>query len=102
MSNASDIRELQQKQEQLTKGVVNAFEHVSFDYAKLQTMFFALLDDLGKTDTLSCSECSEEVMRPLLSKLPVENTCPMCGGDLSIDASQTTVNDWDNAKVEEE
>lgn len=102
MSNASDIRELQQKQEQLTKGVVNAFEQVAFDYAKLQTMFFALLDDLDKTDTLCCSECNEEVMRPLLPKLPIESTCPMCGGDLVIDASQTTVDDWDNAKVEEE
>ena len=102
MSNASDIRELQEKQENLTKGVVQAFEHVSFDYAKLQTMFFALLQDLGKTDTLSCSDCDEEVMRPLLSQLPVENTCPMCGGDLVIDTSQTTVDDWDNAKVEEE
>ncbi len=102
MSNASDIRELQQKQEQLTKGTIHAFEQVAFDYAKLQTMFFALLQDLGKTDTLSCSECDEEVMRPLLSQLPVENTCPMCGGGLVIDTSQTTVDDWDNGKVEEE
>ena len=102
MSNASDIRELQMKQEQLTKGVVNAFDQVSFDYAKLQTMFFALLQDLGKTDTLYCSECDEEVMRPLLSQLPVESNCPMCGGELVIDTSQTTVDDWDNGKIEEE
>ena len=102
MSNASDIRELQDKQEHLTKGVVNAFEQVSFDYAKLQTMFFALLQDLGKTDTLSCSDCDEEVMRPLLSQLPVEKTCPMCGGDLTKDVSQTTVDDWDNGTTEEE
>ena len=102
MSNASDIRELQEKQENLTKGVINAFEQVSFDYAKLQTMFFALLQDLGKSDTLSCLECDEEVMRPLLTQLPVEETCPMCGGGLTKDTSQTTVDDWDNGTTEEE
>ena len=102
MSNASDIRELQEKQDNLTKGVVNAFEQVSFDYSKLQTMIFALLEDLGKTDTLTCSECNEEVMRPLLSKLPIEEICPMCGGDLIKDVSQTTVDDWDNGTTEEE
>lgn len=102
MSNASDIRELKKKQEQLTNGVISAFEQVSFDYARLQTMMFALLNDLGKADTLTCAECGEEVMRPILKDLPLEEICPMCNGNLIVHPTQTTVEDWDNAKVEEE
>jgi len=102
MSNASDIRELQEQHKQLTNGVVQAFEQVSFDYMKLQTMFFALLNDLGKTDTLYCAKCDEEVLRPILKDIPLEQCCPMCGDELSIHMHQTSVEDWDNAKIEEE
>lgn len=98
MSNASDIKELQENIGKLTGGLMKAFEQVSFDYQKLQTMHFALLQELDFCEIIECSKCRESVMRPLLKALPLEDGCPMCGESLSgyETPTQSTIEDWDN------
>jgi hypothetical protein len=71
------------------------------DVMKLQMMLYNLLNDMGKMDKLICPSCKEEVIRPILPNIPLEDVCPSCGGDL-FDKDQMTIDDWDNAKVEEE
>tara|TARA_R110002096_G_scaffold181569_3_gene359275 strand:+ start:2431 stop:2742 length:312 start_codon:yes stop_codon:yes gene_type:complete len=101
MSNASDIKELQEQMKGLTEGIVNAFQQVSYDYAKIQTMFFALLQDLELCETLECVGCEEQVLRPTLKGIPIEDGCPMCGENL-FTGTQTTVDEWDSGVGKDE
>ena len=80
---------------------VNIIQHMSIDIVKLQTMVYNLLIDMDKMDKVSCHSCGEEIMRPLISNIPLEDTCPMCGSDL-FDKSQTSFEDWDNGVVSDE
>tara|TARA_R100001082_G_C4253534_1_gene112463 strand:+ start:174 stop:461 length:288 start_codon:yes stop_codon:yes gene_type:complete len=80
---------------------VKIIQYMGMDIVKLQTMVYNLLDDMGKMDRVPCHSCGEEIIRPLLPNIPLEDMCPMCGSDL-FEKSQTSVEDWDNGVVSDE
>ena len=71
------------------------------DVVKLQMMLYNLLSDMGKIERLVCPSCNEEVLRPLLPNIPLEEVCPSCGESL-FDKSQMSIDDWDNGITREE
>jgi hypothetical protein len=87
--------------EMFMRETVKVIQYMGNDVMKLQMMLYNLLNDMGKMDKLICPSCKEEVIRPILPNIPLEDVCPSCGGDL-FDKDQMTIDDWDNAKVEEE
>ena len=80
---------------------VEVIQYMGNDVLKLQMMFYNLLDDMGKMDRVICPSCNEEVIRPILPNIPLEDVCPSCEEGL-FDTTQTSVEDWDNTKTEEE
>lgn len=77
-------------------GFANA---VAGDLMKIHHLVYAFLEEEGKLQTLTCSNCQEQVMRPNLSKLEQSNDCPACGHDL-IKGTQTKIEAWDNGEEE--
>ena len=71
------------------------------DVVKLQMMFYNLLSEMGKRERLVCPSCNEEVLRPLLPNIPLEEVCPSCGESL-FDKNQMSIDDWDNGIRKEE
>tara|TARA_R110002020_G_scaffold136280_1_gene304015 strand:+ start:996 stop:1292 length:297 start_codon:yes stop_codon:yes gene_type:complete len=72
---------------------------VAKDMMKLHHLVYAFLDDSGKLQTLTCSECQEQVMRPKLANLDQSDECPSCGHDL-IKGVQTKIEAWDDGEEE--
>ena len=87
--------------EMFMRETVKVIQYMGNDVMKLQMMFYNLLDDMDKMDRIICPSCNEEVIRPILPNIPLEDVCPSCGGDL-FDKNQMSIDDWDNAKIEEE
>ena len=80
---------------------VKIIQHMGNDIVKLQMMFYNLLDDIGKIERAVCPSCNEEVLRPLLPNIPLEEVCPACGESL-FDKNQMSIDDWDSGITREE
>jgi hypothetical protein len=87
--------------EMFMRETVKVINHMGNDVMKLQMMFYNLLDDMGKMDRVICSFCNEEVIRPILPNIPLEEVCPSCGESL-FDKNQMSIDDWDNGITREE
>jgi ribosomal protein S27AE len=80
---------------------VKVVQYMGNDIMKLQMMVYNLLDDMGKMDRVICPSCNEEVIRPILPNIPLEDVCPSCGEGL-FDKNQMSIDDWDNGITREE
>ena len=73
----ADSIEAQVEQLAITQqGLIRA---VGSDIERLNVLVFSLLDELGKAEKIECVNCHNEIYRPILEKLPMEDTCPVCG-----------------------
>lgn len=73
----ADSIEAQVEQIAMTQqGLIRA---VGSDIERLNVLVFSLLDELGKAEKIECVNCHNEIYRPILEKLPMEEICPVCG-----------------------
>lgn len=73
----ADSIETQVEQIAMTQqGLIRA---VGSDIERLNVIVFSLLDELGKAEKIQCVNCDNDIYRPLLEKLPIEDICPVCG-----------------------
>ena len=49
---------------------------------KHNVLIYALLEDMGKMEKITCVNCKDEVARPTLSGLEQNDDCPSCGKNL--------------------
>ncbi len=49
---------------------------------KHNVLIYALLEDMGKMEKITCVNCKDEVARPTLSELEQNDDCPSCGKNL--------------------
>jgi predicted RNA-binding Zn-ribbon protein involved in translation (DUF1610 family) len=95
------IEEMAQNVQTFMEQTIQAFGVVDNDLRKLNFLLFALLREMGKVEDVKCTNCGNDVIRPLIEGLPKQNDCPLCGEDLFA-GSQTTVEDWDSGLITDE
>ena len=59
---------------------------------KHNALIYAMLEEMGKMEKITCANCKEEVARPTLSGLEQNDDCPACGKNL-VDKVQTSLDD---------
>jgi len=79
---------------------VNVIQHMGNDVVRLQMLVDNLLEDLGKLNKISCPSCEEEILRPEVKGIPLQDICPSCQSSL-LDGEQTSFEDWDNGAEDE-
>ena len=59
---------------------------------KHSALIYAVLEEMGKMEKITCANCKEEVARPTLSELEQNDDCPACGKNL-FGTEQTSLDD---------
>jgi len=83
------------------KEVGNALMLMGNDLMKMQNLLYLHLQEEGKLEKLTCTSCSNELLRPTVKGIEKSDNCPACGKNIFAD-KQTTFEDWDSGKTEEE
>jgi len=97
MSN-KQINELAQNTQTFMEQTIQAFAIIDNEMQKQSLLFFALLREMGKVEDVTCVNCGNPVVRPMIEGLPQQDICPICGENL-FKGSQTTVEDWDSGLI---
>ena len=95
------IEEMAQNVQTFMQQTIQAFGVIDNDLKKVNFLLFSLLREMGKVEDVKCTNCGNDVIRPLIEGLPKQNDCPLCGEDLFA-GSQTTVEDWDSGLITDE
>jgi len=97
------IRQIYAEMMDFRKQTMTAIGHMMSQINRQNTMFFALLQEHGLVEEITCPQCDDEeiIYRPLLKNLPTEgNNCPICGYDF--DTEQASIDDFGSYVNEEE
>ena len=77
---------------------VHAFSLVDKQLSDLNSILFALLKDMGKSEEVDCESCGKNTTRPVINGLSKTKECATCRESLST-YKQSAVEDWDSGSV---
>ena len=84
-----------------SREVSHVLQILGADVIKIQTMLYNHLDEEGKIERINCNNCGEELLRPNIRNVDKSDDCPACGENI-FGNKQTTFENWDNGKINEE
>ncbi len=84
MSGKQTTKQLQGRIDTIEKEFHGFGNAAATELMKHGKLIYALLDDLGKLETLTCENCKEEISRPVLKDIENTDECPSCGRSLFI------------------
>ena len=84
MSGKLTTKQLQQELSEFRNEMSQFANVMVAEVMKHNTLIYAILEDAGKMEKITCENCGEEVARPVLKGLENNDECPACAESLFV------------------